>query len=160
MLDRLSLMDRYDFGGNPLPYSSTSKLHTALFPSGPKAGTFNPVSAAPTPSTAKRGLYDPTRVPACDRCGGTRTFEMQLVPGLLNLLRVEAIAVPGQEVMSEGDKKADEAERKRALESMLTDKRKEEDKTGMEWGVVDMFSCEAGCGGEWAEEWVGVEWEE
>lgn len=85
---------------------------------------------------------------------------MQLVPGLLNLLRVEAIAVPGQEATSEADKKADEAERKRALESMLTDKRKKEDKTGMEWGVVDMFSCEAGCGGEWAEEWVGVEWEE
>lgn len=160
--DSPPLPTSYDFGGNPLPYSSTSKLHATLFGSTPKPGTFNPVTAsapAGAASAAKRGVYDPARVPKCERCAGPRVFEMQLVPGLLNLLRVEQVAMPGAETAA-AKGQAGEDERKRELEALLSAKRKAEDKTGMEWGTVDMFSCEAGCGGDWAEEWVGVEWEE
>jgi hypothetical protein len=57
-----------------------------------------------------------------------------------------------------------EEKRKRELERLLGEKKKEpaggKERTGMEWGSVSVFSCLEGCGGEWGEEWVGVEFEE
>ena len=152
--DRLGLLGcRYDFGGQPLAYSSTSNVHSTLFSS--KAG-------AASAAAAKRGVYDSARVPPCSRCKGPRAFEMQLVPGLLNLLRADEIAAAGGSTAAPtagAGADSDEA-RRRELERLLSAQRKADEQTGMEWGVVDMFSCEAGCGGPWAEEFVAVEWEE
>lgn len=150
----MPLARSYDFGGQPLPYSSTSKVHATLFGAKPAAG-------------AKRGgVYDRASVPACERCGGPRAFEMQLVPGLLNLLRPEQIAAASALSSSStttataADVAGDDEARRREVERLLSARRKADEQTGMEWGVVDMFSCEAGCGGPWAEEFVAVEWEE
>jgi hypothetical protein len=88
---------------------------------------------------------------------------MQLVPGLLNLLRADQIAAGGGSTAASnaaGGKADDDEARRREVERLLSARRKADEQTGMEWGVVDMFSCEAGCGGPWAEEFVAVEWEE
>ncbi|KAL7418104.1 programmed cell death protein 2 [Mrakia frigida] len=175
-LDRLSSepeqVIRYDFGSSPLPYSSTSKLHSLLFP--PKTGSqpipsstrSSATPSAPAPAPPRRGPYDPTKVPSCPRCKGERVFEMQLTPVLLNLLKVEQIADSSSSESKEksaGEVDAEEA-RRRELERVLGKKKaggeSEKERTGMEWGSVCVFSCLVGCGGEWGEEWVGTEWED
>lgn len=78
---------------------------------------------------------------------------MQLTPGLLTLLKVEA------EDSSSVEQEEDEGKRKEGVERLLGKKDKTA-KTGMEWGSICVFSCVEGCGGPWGEESVGIEWEE
>lgn len=94
---------------------------------------------------------------------------MQLTPVLLNLLKVEQISEPSSssaeaQMSAEGEKVDAEEARRRELERVLGKnvggKEGEKERTGMEWGSVCVFSCVMGCGGEWGEEWVGVEWED
>lgn len=88
---------------------------------------------------------------------------MQLTPVLLNLLKVDLISDQQKKNVEGVD--AEEARRKE-LERVLggAGGKKpaggEKERTGMEWGSVAVFSCVKGCGGEWGEEWVGVEWED
>ena len=88
---------------------------------------------------------------------------MQLTPVLLNLLKVDLISDQKKDKKDDGVD-AEEARRKE-LERVLggaggKTKGGEKERTGMEWGSVAVFSCVKGCGGEWGEEWVGVEWED
>ncbi|CED83308.1 Uncharacterized MYND Zn-finger protein [Phaffia rhodozyma] len=163
---------RYDFGGNPLAYSSTSKLHQLLYQTPPL-----PTGTLGSTSGPKRKVFDPTRIPRCDRCGADRAFELQLTPGLLTILRVQEITnssslfPTGGESIEKSDtdkknetdateKEEEEARRRQAEVHKVLEKKDREVKTGMEWGTICVFSCVDGCGGEWGQEWVGVEWEE
>ena len=130
-------------------------------------------------------MYDPksAAVTPCARCGGPRTFECQLMPHLISLLRStepeskDSDKVAGNSQKStgkpekEGGANALEA-RRGELEDLL---RKGGTGRSMEWGTCMIFSCAADCAFEgvydnkgerkeakelWAEELVLVQWEE
>lgn len=161
------LMSRYELSGVPLPYHNDS-VYKKLF--------------APTPSTAYNvtrpsqnvttgRTYDPSWIPKCPVCGGSRTFECQLMPSLITVLkRAEDEAKKG---------KQSDVERRNELARVLlkqnpggaagADGGSDGVKTGMEWGTCMVFSCLGDCriGGEtkeevndcWREEFVLVQWE-
>jgi pre-rRNA-processing protein TSR4 len=176
---------RYDLGAVPLPYSSNSDLFKRLFKRDAGEDGVDEDDLEPDVNVfGKR--YDPTGVvPNCPRCGGERTFEMQLVPGLIAELKTEHLSLTGDKKRRGGNKKKKqqtEEERRRELAVLLgrasandlpkpaddgederTPVEREEDRlrgeTGMEWGTIMVFGCERDCVG-FGEEWVGVEWEE
>ncbi|WFD31483.1 hypothetical protein MSPP1_002520 [Malassezia sp. CBS 17886] len=67
---------RYEYGGQPLPFSASGPLYRQLWPHGTKD--------APGP-------FDASSVPPCPQCGAPRVFELQLMPNLVNLLRRDAM---------------------------------------------------------------------
>lgn len=91
-------------------------------------------------------------------------YELQLMPGLLNHLKVADLGADEEAPAPTAVAAANESEetrRRRELERVLGGKGiKADARTGMEWGTIGVWSCEKGCGGEWGEEWVGVEWED
>ena len=129
--------DRYELGGNPLPYQ-TDAVFQRLFP-------------APQPGAAKRA-FSPSSVPKCSRCGSDRVFECQLMPNLISILgsaSAKGSAQPSAVITDE--------ERRKAVEREL------KERSGMEWGTAMVFSCAVDCcqdGKEcFAEEEVLVQWE-
>ena len=123
---------RYEFRGSPLLYSKVDPVGKLLAPDDHHS------SSQALPGSGRNGQYLTTqkaggsgiRVPACGRCGTGRVFELQLTPQAIAELEVDEIGLEG-----------------------------------MEWGSVVVGVCGADCGGEpgnivYAEEWVGVQWEE
>ncbi|KAG8933035.1 hypothetical protein FRC01_011255 [Tulasnella sp. 417] len=162
---------RYELSGVPLPYHNDS-VYKKLF--------------APTPSTAYNvtrpsqhattgRTYDRSWIPKCPTCGSPRTFEAQLMPNLITVLR-----------RAEDDAKRvkqSDVERRNELARVLlkqnpgggggasgTAAGSDAHKTGMEWGTCMVFSCLGDCrvaeGGSneqvgdcWREEFVLIQWE-
>lgn len=176
---------RYEFGGQPLPFSSSGPLYAQLWPlsqpkSGAKPGSRVPVTrqqfgpqppnaCSPTPAG---GSYDASGIPPCPACGGPRTFEMQLMPNLVNTLKVEKIERSANDTDAEDDpyKGLDaEARRKAEIERILgrnlptptstegvtrtepsTASQEARDgrlapRTGLHWSTAMVFVCEKDC---------------
>ncbi|KZT54952.1 hypothetical protein CALCODRAFT_370547 [Calocera cornea HHB12733] len=144
---------RYDLSGTPLPFSSRDAVYKRLFPVQPIApGTAVPING-PTPPV--KHAYDPSVLDPCPRCGGSRVFEAQLVPNLINILQ--------RRDPPSSNKKQSAEERQQELEALLRGKT-----DGMEWGTVMVFSCLADCSVDsagvqcsetWVEELVAVQWD-
>lgn len=142
----------YDLKGVPLPFAS-DKAFDSLFPKPP---------SLPLPVTKpdfkvvhpQKRVYDSSAIPSCPLCKSTRVFECQLMPNLINILRV-----------TEDDKvkKLSDEERRKVVEKAL------KEKVGMEWGTCLIFSCSKDCcissdgdfeGREcWREEYVLTQWD-
>lgn len=82
----------------------------------------------------RSGVYDSNLIPRCPLCGGNRVFEFQLMPYTIEILEQAS----GIDMVN-----------------------------GMEWGTMIVATCEKDClptiddrGVGYAEEWVGVQWEE
>jgi pre-rRNA-processing protein TSR4 len=129
--------DRYELGGDPLPYQ-TDAIFQKLVPT-PQSGV------------TKRNFCSPS-LPKCSKCGSDRVFECQLMPNLINVLGSASAKESIQPLKAISD-----AERRKALEKEL------KERSGMEWGTVMIFSCAADCcpdGREClAEEEVLIQWE-
>ncbi|KAK1222841.1 hypothetical protein PQX77_014263 [Marasmius sp. AFHP31] len=137
---------RYELGGVPLPFA-TDDVFDKLFPTPP---------AEPLPVTkadfkvvpnAKR-TYTPT-VPECPDCKGKRTFECQLMPNLINVLRDEG---------AKENKAMTDEERRKHVQMVL----KGGGARGMSWGTCLIFSCKDDCCDAkegWKEEVVLVQWD-
>ena len=129
--------DRYELGGNPLPYQ-TDAVSRRLFP-------------VSQPGVAKRA-FSSSSLPKCSRCGSDRVFECQLMPNLINVLG--SASAKGS---TQPSKTISDDERRKAVEKEL------KERSGMEWGTAMVFSCAADCcpdGKEYfAEEEVLIQWE-
>lgn len=148
---------RYELGGVPLPYASSSPLFKKLFPKAP--------NMAPKPQGDEEDIdlspyYDPAAVPACTRCKGPRVFEMQLVPSLITLLTPDTVSTTGDASAPKDKKAQTEDERKAELKRLAKGEAAAgaDEEGEMEWGTIMVFGCERDCVG-YTEEWVGVEWE-
>lgn len=153
--DGRSQVLRYDFGAVPLAYQSTSAVFRTLFPGAP---TKKPSSEDEDPDLAD--YYTEKSVPRCARCGAKRTFELQLVPQLINVLRPDAYAATGEaRDANAASKTMTEDERKKELERIAKgDDANADGVADMEWGSVYVFGCEGDCVGV-AEEHCLVDWE-
>ncbi|KAJ3720891.1 programmed cell death protein 2 [Lentinula raphanica] len=146
---------RYELHGTPLPFSS-DKIFESLFPI---------PASDPLPVTKpdfkivlpQKRTYSPTSsiLSPCPSCKGKRTFECQLMPNLINILRNTEDTI---------NKKLTDEERRSAVQKLL----KGGTEKGMEWGTCMIFSCENDCridadGKEikdvWQEELVLVQWD-
>lgn len=148
------LTSRYDLGGVPLPYSTTSSLTQSLFPGLPAACRAQKAEDDdPSPSA----FFKPSSslVPPCPRCAAPRVFELQLVPSLINHLSPETLSTTGEKAPKKGKSAQSEEERKKELARLAGEEAGGE---GMEWGSIVVFGCKGDCEG-FGEEWVGVEWE-
>lgn len=90
-------------------------------------------------ASAAGGQGSSKGIPRCVKCGAKRVFEVQLTP--------HAIVELEDDDGDEGD----------AAATAMSE--------GMEWGSILMGVCERDCGGEaeggeYLEEWAGVQWEE
>lgn len=132
----LASHDRYELGGNPLPYQ-TDAIFRRLFP-------ISQSGAAKSVSTSS--------LPKCSRCGSDRVFECQLMPNLITVLGSSSESGSTKPSVAISDE-----ERRKAVEKEL------KERGGMEWGTAMVFSCAADCcpdGKEYfAEEEVLVQWE-
>ncbi|CAO1616898.1 unnamed protein product [Parajaminaea phylloscopi] len=173
---------RYEMGGQPLPFSAQGDVYDALWPATKAVGS-KVVGAA----AARR--YDASRIPPCEACGGARTFEVQLMPNLVNTLRADKIASApsdhareiGEESPAKPAPSVDEETRKRQeLEAALgkkllassdannTQETSLDRKTGLVWSTALVFVCAQDCcisrdsveGETWREEWVGLQFED
>jgi pre-rRNA-processing protein TSR4 len=144
---------RYELGGVPLPYSSSSPLFKKLFPTAPTTRTPDDQEE---PDFAQH--LNISSIPPCPRCKSERTFELQLVPSLISTLSPDSLSTTGKAEKKAGGKKQSEDERKKELAKLAGGVEGEEDGLGMEWGSVVVFGCKRDCVG-FGEEWVGVEWE-
>lgn len=145
---------RYDFGAVPLAYQSTSSVFKTLFPGAP---TKKPSSEEEDPDLSE--YYTEKSIPKCPKCGAKRTFELQLVPQLINVLRPDSFAADGVTVAKKEAKNMTEEERKKELERIAKgDDANADGVADMEWGSVYVFGCEGDCVGV-AEEHVLVDWE-
>lgn len=124
-------------------------------------------------SYVKRYTPYPT-VPTCPHCKSRRVFELQLVSSMISYLSPERLSTTGKAPSKKSKKSTAGAsleERRKEVEALLQgksvsgqdgvelDKAQQGVGMGMEWGSVLVFGCEGDCVG-FAEEWVGVEWEE
>ena len=151
----ISQHNRYDLKGTPLPFSSRDKIFGRLWPRPPPTPfTTKPGFAAPI---LQRRSYDTSSINKCGTCGSPRTFECQLMPNLINVLRAQE-----QIARNEKQKSVDthespqtEEERNKKLEAKLN--------AGMEWGTCFIFSCKEDCCDDedgWREELALVQWDE
>lgn len=147
---------RYELKGVPLPFASDTTFDL-LWPTPPQD---------PLPVTKpdfkvvrpQRRVYDTSAVPRCSECKSPRTFECQLMPNLINVLR------PAWEENTK--KKFTDEERRKEVERTLKGTDKSE-KRGMDWGTCMIFSCEKDCCVEngkeakeaWREEVVYIQWD-
>lgn len=137
----------YDLQGIPLPYAKDS-VFDKLFPvPSPKSTTLSQC----TVSSPTKPTYSPTSdlIPPCSICQSPRTFECQLMPNLINVLKQPSNS---RESSQEG---------KTGLETTL------KGGDGMSWGTAMIFSCQQDCcfvddkeAKEcWTEEVVVVQWD-
>ncbi|KAJ3563791.1 hypothetical protein NP233_g8705 [Leucocoprinus birnbaumii] len=142
---------RYELKGTPLPFAKDA-IFDQLFPLPPPNSTTISKSAFTVTPPTKRTYTPSDVVPACQICKSPRTFECQLMPNLINILK--------QDKNSNGNSKMTDEERKKAVERELKG-----GADGMSWGTVMIFSCEKDCcldenGKEcWREEVVLVQWD-
>ncbi|KIO25840.1 hypothetical protein M407DRAFT_243928 [Tulasnella calospora MUT 4182] len=166
---------RYELSGVPLPYHNDS-VYKKLF--APTPSTVYNVTRPSQHATTGRS-YDPSWIPKCTGCGGPRTFEAQLMPNLITVLKRAE-----EEGGGEGDgknkkkgKQQSDVERRNELARVLLKQNtgggagSDGVKLGMEWGTCMVFSCLGDCrvgegGAEeeevndcWREEFVLVQWE-
>ncbi|EPQ30411.1 uncharacterized protein PFL1_01937 [Pseudozyma flocculosa PF-1] len=108
---------RYEFGGQPLPFHGRGQLYTKLWPKQsdssakpgqPIAVTRGAFAAGAGAATAEGGVYDASCIPPCPTCGSARTFEAQLMPNLINLLRPQAIQRGEEQTSSDDDEDGDD----------------------------------------------------
>jgi len=139
---------RYDLSGVPLPFS-TESVYKSLFPLGSSlsptpgdhtiiSGSGSVLSAGASGSSEKR-VYSPSVIPPCDACGGPRTFECQLMPNLINIIR--AAFNPTRKTLTDEERRADLARIAKGSKNE-TDWDTKED---MEWGTCMIFSCISDC---------------
>jgi len=129
--------DRYELGGNPLPYQ-TDAVFQRLFPTSQSG-------------IAKR-VFSSSSLSSCSQCGSGRVFECQLMPNLIS-----ALGSASGKGSTRPSKAISDEERRKAVEKEL------KERSGMEWGTAMVFSCAADCcpdGKEYfAEEEVLIQWE-
>ncbi|WFD19933.1 hypothetical protein MCAP1_002175 [Malassezia caprae] len=132
---------RYEYEGTPLPFSAAGPLFKQLWPSG------------------WRGPMDTSSIPPCPHCGAPRVFELQLMPNLANLLRVDKLSDAGSIMPSSNTEEHRQAE----ISSLLGLKDTHSDMcTGIVWSTALVFVCSRDCCPDtegWAEEWVGLQHE-
>ncbi|KAG8629969.1 hypothetical protein KVT40_001588 [Elsinoe batatas] len=75
---------RYEFGGQPLLYSRDDAVGRILAP-------------AVGEVSARAGGAGRSRIPRCERCGGERTFEVQLMPNAIMELEAEEVGTDGMD---------------------------------------------------------------
>ena len=153
-------MVRYELGGIPLPYASTTPLYRRLFPNAPT--TITKAADDAEDDLDLESYYDPSSIPTCKRCGGKRVFELQLIPHLISILPPDALTTTGSSNCA-GKRdavKVNEEERKKELARIAAglEGGAGEGVGEMEWGSIFVFGCESDCVG-FGEEWVEVEWE-
>ncbi|KAG8983151.1 hypothetical protein FRB90_006270, partial [Tulasnella sp. 427] len=124
---------------------------------------------APTPSTAYNVTrpsqhattgrsYNPHWIPPCPACGGPRTFECQLMPNLITVLK--RMGAAGKKTG-----KQSEVERRNELARVLLKQNPGDGndgaavKTGMEWGTLGDGEGKKEVDDCWREEFVLVQWE-
>jgi len=146
---------RYDFGGAPLPYQA-DRVYDELFPQ-PVAGSGGVPVTRPdfvAGSAAPKRSFTSDRLPRCPSCNALRSFECQLMPNVINVLK----AAKGKTTQTDEERKAE-------LERVLVRKGVTDERGTMEWGTCMVFSCSKDCtsGKEpvavWREEHVLVQWE-
>jgi len=132
---------RYEYAGTPLPFSAAGQLFKQLWPSG------------------WRGPMDTSSIPPCPHCGASRVFELQLMPNLANLLRVDKLNDADSALPSSDTEEHRQAE----ISSLLGLKDTHSDMcTGIVWSTALVFVCSRDCCPDtegWAEEWVGLQHE-
>ncbi|PPQ65883.1 hypothetical protein CVT24_011214 [Panaeolus cyanescens] len=141
---------RYDLNGVPLPFSSTDTAFTKLWPAPPEEPL--PVTKPDFKVVRPQSrVYDKRAAGKCEMCGAARVFECQLMPNLINVVR--------ESNRNAAPKMTDDA-RRRYVEQAL--KKSGDEKTGMSWGTVMVFSCSNDCMGEdgWSESRVIVQWDD
>lgn len=78
---------RYEMGGTPLPFIASGPIFEQLWPKVKPTHVQATRPGHAPPTTGGGRSYDASQVPACPACGGKRTFEVQLMPNLVNLLK-------------------------------------------------------------------------
>jgi len=145
--------------GVPLPFSA-DKVFDRLFPVPPQDPL--PVTKADFKVVPPvRRSYSTASIPRCPVCKAIRVFECQLMPNLINILRISIKDTDTQKLTHE--------QRMKLVQEALQ-KNAASDKRGMEWGTCMVFSCERDCclddGSDrevkecWREEFVLVQWDD
>ncbi|KAF8223401.1 hypothetical protein L208DRAFT_1445452, partial [Tricholoma matsutake] len=125
---------RYELDGTPLPFSS-DQIFDSLFPS-PPAPTLPVTKPAFTVVHTPKRTYAPLLTP-CPSCKGKRVFECQLMPNLINVLRLHGGVETG---------KLTDEKRRKVLEKALKGQETDGDGArGLDWGTCMVFSCEKDC---------------
>jgi pre-rRNA-processing protein TSR4 len=125
---------RYELAGTPLPFSSDD-VFNSLFPSPPEPTLPVTKPAFTVVHTPKR-IYAPSLAP-CPSCQAKRVFECQLMPNLINVLRLRG----GVDTV-----KLTDEERQKMVEKALKGRETNGDGAGgMDWGTCMVFSCEKDC---------------
>lgn len=120
---------RYEFGGLPLPFSNKGHVFDLLWPKKSKNGR---VEIGRNHSNESEPLqlrsYNDDKIPKCLKCGGKRIFECQLMPNLVNLLKVENIVKGQDEDDDEEEKDVEEVngEEKKSKLQLQEEKRRKE----------------------------------
>lgn len=135
---------RYEYGGAPLAFTGVGALFQQLWPNG------------------VHGDYDASAVPPCPQCGAPRVFELQLMPNLANLLRVEHLS----DLTHDDGRQDAEARRQAEVASVLGLKNNaslSDMRTGIAWSTAMIFVCSRDCCLDategYAVEWVGLQHE-
>jgi pre-rRNA-processing protein TSR4 len=94
---------RYEFKGTPLPFQAKSKPYQLLFSKSAAPGGLTTVTrtAHATPAASQDiRRYDETcsKVDRCIHCQSPRTFEMQLMPNIVNILEAQLDGKAGEEL--------------------------------------------------------------
>lgn len=93
---------RYEFRGTPLPFQAKSTPYQRLFgnSAGPAPGTVVGRSAHAVSGSTDVRRYDEacSKVDKCPHCQSRRTFEMQLMPNLVNILEAQLDMKAGEEL--------------------------------------------------------------
>jgi pre-rRNA-processing protein TSR4 len=159
ILKLISIPNRYDLKGTPLPFAK-DPIFDKLFP--PPTSDVTTVSKAVfnvSPPVKRTFTPSSDLIPPCPSCKSPRVFECQLMPNLINVLKVSQD--------QQDEKRQTNEERKKAVERAL------KSGDGMSWGTAMVFSCESDCclitgEGEakakeakecWREEVVLVQWD-
>ena len=85
-----SQLIRYEFGGEPLPFSNKGKVFGTFW----KKSKTNTAAAQKSPPMIE---YDAQAAGKCSFCGARRVFEMQLMPNVVNVLRPQLIQDDGDD---------------------------------------------------------------
>ncbi|PWY99509.1 hypothetical protein BCV70DRAFT_201075 [Testicularia cyperi] len=164
---------RYEFGGEPIPFHAKGVMYNTLWPKANDRKAVPGEQVAVTKSQFKTNAaiqdaegreYSDSRIPACPACGGRRTFEAQLMPNLINLLKPDTIvgaakeedddqSTPSQQ-LSEQDRRKLEIER--ALGRKLPSAPSADgtivqtgeylnSSTGLVWSTAFIYVCENDC---------------